>query len=412
MVTHTLCTAWFTMITVTYLPLFVTILFRGMPGIWKSRHRLILGWLVCMQALYPGQKTLEELARWTPAQVTVWRFRRLLKASYWNVHVLVEWWVQEALNTLPPPKDGTLYLVGDGSVKPKRGTQNPLAQKGRKSEHQPWFFGIRFALLIANWDVYRLPVAFRLIRPKSHPEYRTENALFREMVGSFVPPTWAKRIIVEGDAAYGSQENMQMVLKRDADDPARRWGFVFAMARTWKTVEDKAIKDLVTHLPRKYYQRIRVPRLPGATGCKTFWVYSTRLCLRHIGDVTVVLSKRGRNVGPKHTKILVTNLDEWIPRQVVGAYQRRWPVEQINRELKTDLGLGAHQVSGEEGRIEKSFGIAVLAYLLLIRACHQEILPGQAWSLAQLQHALRLRMLTKQVEHNVRTRLAKARKVA
>jgi hypothetical protein len=412
MVTHTLCTAWFAMITVTYLPLFVTILFRGMPGIWKSRHRLILCWLVFMQALYPGQKTLEELARWTPAQVTVWRFRRLLKASYWNVHVLVEWWVQEALNTLPPPKDGTLYLVGDGSVKPKRGTQNPLAQKGRKSEHQPWFFGIRFALLIANWDVYRLPVAFRLIRPKSHPEYRTENALFREMVGSFVPPTWAKRIIVEGDAAYGSQENMQMVLKRDADDPARRWGFVCAIARTWKTVEDKAIKDLVTHLPRKYYQRIRVPRLPGATGCKTFWVYSTRLCLRHIGDVTVVLSKRGRNVGPKHTKILVTNLDEWIPRQVVGAYQRRWPVEQINRELKTDLGLGAHQVSGEEGRIEKSFGIAVLAYLLLIRACHQEILPGQAWSLAQLQHAFRLRILTKQVEHNVRTRLAKARKVA
>src|SRR3989442_10680009 len=97
---------------------------------------------------------------------------------------------------------------------------------------------------------------------------------------------------------------------------------------------------------------------------------STRLCLRHIGDVTVVLSKRGRNIGPKHTKILVTNLDEWIPRQVVGAYQRRWPVEQINRELKTDLGLGEHQVSTEEGRIEKSFGMAVLAYLLLIRACH------------------------------------------
>ena len=118
-----------------------------------------------------------------------------------------------------------------------------------------------------------------------------------------------------------------MVLDRDAHDPARRWGFVFAIARTWKTVEGKAIKNLVTHLPRTYYQRTRIPRLPASTGCKTFWVYSTCLCLRHIGDVTVVLSKRGRNVGPKHTKILVTNLDEWIPRQVVGAYQRRWPVE-------------------------------------------------------------------------------------
>jgi hypothetical protein len=260
------------MIAVTYVPLCVTILFRGMPGIWKSRHRLLLCWLVFMQALYPGRKTLEELARWTPGSITAWRWRRVLKAAYWNIHLLVEWWVQEAFNTLPPPKDGTLYLGGDGSVKPKRGTQHPVAQKGRKSEHQPWFWGVRFALLIATWESYRFPVAFRLIRPKTHPAYRTENALFREMVSHFVPPAWAKRVIVTGDAAYGSQENMQMVRKRGADDPARRWGFVFAIARTWKTVEDKAIKDLVTHLPRQYYQRIRVPRLPGTKGCKTFWV--------------------------------------------------------------------------------------------------------------------------------------------
>jgi hypothetical protein len=400
------------MIAVTYLPLFVTLLFRGMPGMWKGRHRLMLCWLIVMQALFPGRKTLEELARWTPGSIAVWRFRRVLKATYWDVHLLVTWWGEEALQTLPPPRDRTLYLVGDGSVKPKRGTKNPLAQKGRKSEHQPWFFGIRFALLIVTWDVYRLPVAFRLIRVKTHPAYQSENALFREMVGRFVPPPWAKRVIVEGDAAYGSRDNMKMVMQRDADDPTRRWGFVFAIARTWKTVEDKAIKDLITHLPRKYYQRTLVPRLPGAKGRKTFWTYSTRLCLRHVGDVTVVLSKKGRNVGPKQTKILVTNLDEWTPRQVVYAYQRRWPVEQINRELKTDLGLGEHQVSTEEGRIEKSCGIAVLAYLLLIHACHQEILPGKAWSVSQLQHAFRLRVITTQMEHNVKTRLAKARKAA
>ena len=400
------------MIAITYVPFFVTLLFRGMPGIWKSRHRLLLCWLVFMPALYPGRKTLEELARWTPGSITAWRWRRVLKAAYWNIHLLVEWWVQEAFHTLPPPKDGTLYLGGDGSVNPKRGTKNPMAQKGRKSEHQPWFWGVRFALLIAPWESYRFPVAFRLIRPKTHPAYCTENALFREMGQHFVPPAWATRGIVVGDAAYGSQENMQMVRKRDADDPARRWGFVFAIARTWKTVEDKAIKDLVTHLPHKYYQRVRVPRLPGMQGCKTFWVSSTRLCLRHIGDVTVVLSKRGRNLGPKQTKILVTNLDEWIPRQVVGAYQRRWPVEQINRELKTDLGLGEHQVSAEEGRIEKSFGIGVLAYLFLLRVGHQEIRPGTSWSIGQLQHALRLRIITNQVEHNVKTRLAKARKAA
>src|SRR5881275_2607325 len=117
------------MIAVTYVPLFVTILFRGMPGMWKSRHRLILCWLVFMQALYPGRKTLAELARWSPAQVTVWRFRRVLTASYGHVHLLVAWWVQEAFTTLPLPRNGILSLVGDGSHADKRGTKNPLAQK-------------------------------------------------------------------------------------------------------------------------------------------------------------------------------------------------------------------------------------------------------------------------------------------
>ena len=189
-------------------------------------------------------------------------------------------------------------------------------------------------------------------------------------------------------------------------------GLVVAIARTWKTVEGKARKDLGTHMPRQYSQRTRVPRLPGAHGGKTFWRYSQRLGLRHIGDVTVVLRKKGRHLGPKYPQLLVTNLDEWTPRQVVCAYQRRWPVEQINRELKTDLGRGEHQGRTEEGRIEKSLGMAVLAYLLLIRVCHQQILPGPSWSIGQLQHTLRLRISTHQVEHNVKTRLTKARKVA
>jgi hypothetical protein len=128
------------MIAVTYLPPFITILFREMPGIWKHRHRLVRCWLIVLQALFPGRKTLEELAHWTPGSITVWRFRCVLKVAYWDIHLLEAWWVEEALHILPPPKDGTPYLVGDGSVKPKRGTHNPLAQKGWKSEHQPWFF--------------------------------------------------------------------------------------------------------------------------------------------------------------------------------------------------------------------------------------------------------------------------------
>ncbi len=68
-------------------------------------------------------------------------------------------------------------------------------------------------------------------------------------------------------------------------------------------------------------------------------------------------------------------------------------MELIQREFKSDLGLGEHQVSEEEERIEHAVGIAVLAYLLL-------------------QYALRLRMIMNQAEHRVKVKLTKRRKAA
>ena len=94
------------------------------------------------------------------------------------------------------------------------------------------------------------------------------------------------------------------------------------------------------------------------------------------------------------------------------TYQKRWAIELVTWELKSGLGLGEHQVSGDKNRSEKSVGIAVLAYLFVIRVCHHEIVPGTPWSIFQLQHALRLRVMTNQIAHNVKTQIAKARNAA
>jgi Transposase DDE domain len=397
------------LIAFTSLPGFVTMVLRGMPTVWRGRHRLLFCWLIFLQAVHPGRKTLEEMARWTPATSTAWRFGRVLKAAYWNVHLLVSWLAQDLMATLPAPANGILYLFGDGRHADKRGTKHPVAQKGRISQHHPWFFGLRFVLLMAAWDSDRIPVGFRLLLPKHHAGYHSENAWFREMVSAFVPPRWAKLVIVGGDAAYGSQAHRRMVQDRDKADGARRWGFVFAIARTWKTVEEKTLKNLVTHGPHQYDQCTRVPREHGRKGRRTFWTYHTRLCLRHVGDVTLVLSKKGRNIGPHNTKLLVTNLAELTPSQVVCISQKRWAIELMNWELKSGLGLGEHQVSGDTNRSEKSVGIAVLASLLVMRVCQHEMVPGKPWSIFQLQQALRLRVMTNQVEQTVKVKMAKTR---
>jgi hypothetical protein len=301
---------------------------------------------------------------------------------------------------------------GDGSHADKRGTKNPVAQQGRISQHQPWLCGRRFVLLMAAWDGYRLPVGFRLLLPKHHVGYRSENALFREMVGACVPPSWATLVSVGGAAAYGSKANMAMGKDRDKADPARRWGFGCAIARTWKPVEEKSVTKLVTPVPHKYSPCTRVPRAHGRKGRKTFWTYSTRLGLRHGGDVTVVLSKNGRNLGPQQTKLLVTNLAALTPSPVVCIDQKRWAIARMNWERTSGLGLGEHQGSGDSNRSEQSMGIAVLAYLLVLRVCHHEIVPGQPWSIVQLQQTRRLRAMTNQAEHKVKMQMAKACKAA
>jgi hypothetical protein len=400
------------MLILTYLPAFITTVFQGMPGVWKGQHRLLLCWLIVLQAVYPGHKTLQELSRWGPRQIVVWRFRRLLKAGYWCIHLLIAWLADDVMATLPPPEDGTISAIGDGSHTNKRARKNPLAHKGRKSQYHPWFFGIRFALLIVAWDVYRLPVALRIILPTSHPEYRPENALFRDMLKQFTPPSWAKLVIVEGDAAYGSKANITLVKQLDKMDRSRDWHFVFAIANTWKTVDDQAVKNLVQHLPRCRYKRTWIPRLTTWQKRKASWVYAKRLCLRDIGDVTLVLSKTGRNVSPAKTKLLVTNLPHVSARQVIWLYQNRWSVALVNRDLQSALGVGEHQVRGGRDRLEKSFGVAVLAYLFVLKMCHHEITPGKPWSVVGLQHSLRLRVITNQVAHNVRRKLVPLRKVA
>ncbi len=170
------------------------------------------------------------------------------------------------------------------------------------------------------------------------------------------------------------------------------------------------IKHLVTHVPRTLYTRTWIPREIASHGRKTLWMYGRRLCLCHVGEVTAVLSKKGRNVGPKNTKILVTNLPELTPRHVVCMYQKRGAIALVNWERKSGLGLGQHQVSGDEKQSTNSVGIAVLAYVFLLRAYHHEITPGQSWSIFQLQHAFQLRAMTNQVEHNVKVKMAKRRK--
>jgi len=94
-----------------------------------------------------------------------------------------------------------------------------------------------------QWDIYRIPVDFALVRRKDNPAYQPEHALLRQMLQDFRRPAWCQEGVVTTEAAYASRAHLALI-------QTRGYWSVMALPRTWKFANGKALKALVIHLPR------------------------------------------------------------------------------------------------------------------------------------------------------------------
>ena len=155
------------------------------------------------------------------------------------------------------------------------------------------------------------------------------------------------------------------------------------MPRTRKFTDGKYLRDLVQHLPKALYRRRATYKPDGRR--QDYWVFMRHAELHQLGDVTIVLSKKRRNFGPKRVKIIVTNLLDVSASEVISQYSIRWAVELTIKELKGGLHVGRMQVSQDAKRVERSVVLPVCAYLLLIHLYGREQAGSQGWSLFQLK---------------------------
>jgi hypothetical protein len=95
---------------------------------------------------------------------------------------------------------------------------------------------------------------------------------------------------------------------------------VIAFPRTWKLANGQYLRDIVTHWPLPHYRQVRVPLVVLRARRRVFGTFAKQAQLQHVGDVTVVLSRRRRNEGPKPTKLLVTNLPQATAHLTVALY--------------------------------------------------------------------------------------------
>lgn len=339
----------------------------------QAQHFLVFCWLVIALIRAPGKGTLKGLRPYLPAKLHYWTTVRLVRSGQWDAQAVITDLAAATLRSLPPPTDGVLYLIGDSTLKPKRGRKHPLGHFTRHGEHEPYRFGFELVLLIASWDRFRVPVALGLI----DPQYRGhQNILFRQMLKTFVPPGWVQQVVVVADAGFAANATLRLITEK-------HYMYVFAMPRTRKFTDGKYLRDLVQHLPKSCYARRASAKPDGRR--QDYWVFSRRATLHNLGDVTIVLSKKRRNHGPKGVKILVTNLTKASAGAICSIYARRWGIELTIKELKSGLHLGQMQVTTEAERVARSVALPVVAYLLLVRLYGHDTLLTQEWSLFKLK---------------------------
>jgi Transposase DDE domain group 1 len=339
----------------------------------QGQHFLVFCWLLIALIRDPGKGTLKGLMSYLPPTLQYWTTMRMIRSGQWDAAAVIKGMATTTLQTLPPPADGVLYLIGDSTLKAKRGRKHPLGHTTRHSEHDPYTFGFEMVLLIASWDRLRIPVALAPIDPQCRGH---QNILFRQMLQAFVPPTWARQIVVVADAGFAANATMRLIAEQ-------HYTYVFAMPRTRKFTNGKHLRDLVQHLPKSDYYR-RASHTPDGRR-RDYWVFLRRATLHNLGDVTIVLSKKRRNDGPKGAKIIVTNLTEVSAGAILSIYAWRWGIEVTIKELKSGLHLGQMQVTKDKERVMHSVALSVLAYLLLVRLYGREAASTQEWSLFKLK---------------------------
>jgi len=227
-----------------------------------------------------------------------------------------------------------LHLIGDAILKAAR-AEASVGRTCRINEYARFCYGFEMVLLIASWG------HFRCRSPSP--------SLTRSARGS--------RTSCSGGCSESSSRQRGRTpssSKRMPDLPPPRpsaccndWamGMCFAAARTRKFTDGKHLRDLVQHLPRTKYHRIKTSKPDGRR--RDYWVYECRRSLKDIGDVTIILSKQRRNTGPKKTKIIVTNLEGASAGQVLSYYARRWGIEVTIKETQEWLASGTD--AGDEG---------------------------------------------------------------
>ena len=308
--------------------------------------------------LVTGESRLKALAEATSFGRHRTSLALFLSQAQWDEQAMLAEQMRRVLNSMKPRKGEFLYLLIDDTRIVKRSTTMDDVSKLWDHSHQRFARGHMVVTVAVRFRGVTLPWRLQVWQPKAVAgrKYVKTTEIAAAMIREFEPPRGVK-VRVLFDAFY---------LCAKVTNACKSCGF------TWFSVASKnrkltreqgrngSLKSLAPGMLKYSGHRVRLKR---DRGWRWMRITSVNGRLAKIGDVRIVFSKRPRD---PWTKVLAVATNELTrrDRDVIEIYEKRWNIEVLFKELRSELGLGDYRMQTRKG-IRRHLHLVCLAHLVL-----------------------------------------------
>ena len=391
---------------IDYCPRFVQRFFGSRTACLSKPQRAHLWRLVLAMAVCRGRTKLSHLAAMLLGGRHRTRLGGFLREADWDAPRLLREQVWATLRWMRPRVGEPIDLLIDDTRVAKRGRQMAALQKIWDHARQRFAWGHIWVVAAVRFRGVVLPWRIELWKPRraAGRDYRKTTEIAAAMIGAFDLP-WDLQVRVLFDAFYLSGP-----VTKACREKGFLWFSVAARNRSFRADRGRRAK-LGALAPGWLRHGARAVRLPRARGHAKMRIASADGHLSRIGRVRLVAGKRPRD--PWRNLVIFATNAKMDARQIVTIYERRWDIERMFKELRSDLGWGDYQMlderaivrhvhlCGDPNRQTSRLGSPALAHLLLTRhamermaaqakKAHQQVaLPPMSIRRESLRTALR-----------------------